>query len=207
MLQLKAIHKDTFSFLQKLSKLVYLNDFALAGGTSLALQLGHRISIDLDFFTLEIFDSLELLERLNKDLKISNATTAKNTLSLYIQFNGKNIKTEFLRHDYKLLKDHTEIGDIRLYSVEDIAAMKLNAIANRGSKKDFYDVFELLKSFSIVELIDFFKEKYSTLNAFTVIKSLYYFEDAELEPDPMSLNKVSWTKVKEKIKIEVNRNF
>lgn len=207
MLQLKTIHKDTYLLLQELSKLDYLKNFALAGGTSLALQLGHRISIDLDFFTLEKFDSVKLMGKLSDDFEIRNIVSAENTLSLYINYNNNNIKVEFLRHNYKQLNDFLKIDEIKLYAVEDIAAMKLNAIANRGSKKDFYDIYELNKSFSIIELVNFFKEKYANQNAFTVIKSLDYFEDADLEPDPMTLKDINWMQVKEKIKTEVIKNF
>lgn len=207
MLQLKTIDSDTYLLLQELSKSNYLNDFALAGGTSLALQIGHRISVDLGFFTLAAFDSVKLLDQLATDYNISNATVANNTLSLYINFNKNNIKVEFLRHDYTLLKNYLTSSNIRLYAIEDIAAMKLNAIANRGSKKDFYDVYELSKIYSIPELLDFFKEKYLDLNAFTVIKSLNYFEDADLEPDPMSLRDESWEMIKRKVRNKVNKSF
>ena len=207
MLQLKTIDPDTYLLLQQLSESDYLKDFALAGGTSLALQLGHRISIDLDFFTREVFDSLELLEKLEADYELSNVTTAKNSLSLYIFFNKKNIKVEFLRHNYKQLNNFLINNDISLYSIEDIAAMKLNAIANRGAKKDFFDIYELLKTYPITDLLDLFKEKYVSQNAFTVIKSLNYFIDADKEPDPMNLKTVSWNQVKERIKSEVNKNF
>jgi len=128
-------------------------------------------------------------------------------LSLFVEFNSQNIKVEFIRHNYKILNSFLEYENIRLYAVQDIAAMKLNAISNRGSKKDFYDVFELLKIYSINELVDFFKEKYDVFNAFTVIKSLNYYEDADLEPDPMMLKKTSWKEVKIKVTMEVNRNF
>lgn len=207
MLQLKSIHQDTFLLLQELSQLNYLNDFALAGGTSLALQLGHRISVDLDFFTLEEFDSQRLLEELRNDFVINNASTDKNTLSVFIEYHSQNIKVEFLRHNYKQLNKFLNIGNIRLYSIEDIAAMKLNAIANRGSKKDFYDIYELLKSFSLKDLLEMFKTKYQNYNEFTVIKSLNYFDDANIEPHPMSLRDESWEMIKEKICKEVRLNF
>ena len=207
MLQLRTIDSDTYSLLQELSGLDFLNDFSLAGGTSLALQLGHRISIDLDFFTLVEFDPEELLDQLRQSYKINNASLSTNTLSLYIRSNKKNIKVEFLRHNYKLLKKIQIVNNIRLYAIEDIAAMKLNAVANRGSKKDFYDIYQLLHKFSITELLDLFKEKYKSSNAFTVIKSLNYFEDADMEPDPMSLIDVDWNIIKKRLSKEVNENF
>lgn len=207
MFQLKSIDKDTFLLLKNLAQRDYVYDFSLAGGTALALQLGHRISIDLDFFTDKEFDSNQLLEQLKVDFIITNATTAKNTLNMFIDFQGKSIKVEFLRHHYPLIGDYINNDGLRLFSIKDIAAMKLNAIANRGSKKDFYDIYTLLLSHSITELIDFFKLKYQVINAFTVIKSLTYFEDAGLEPDPKTLEPITWEDVKRKIKMEVNRCF
>ena len=78
--------------------------------------------------------------------------------------------------------------------------MKLNAVANRGAKKDFYDIHALLSRFSLQELLDFFAKKYQTMNRFTVIKSLAYFDDADLEPDPMSLMAISWEQIKADMK-------
>lgn len=207
MLQLNTIHNNTYLLLEALSKRDYLKDFALAGGTSLALQLGHRISIDLDFFTLKEFNSEKLMDQLNSEFDIRDINLAKNTLNLNVHFNDQDIKVEFLRHNYMLLDKYLVVNNIRLYSIKDITAMKLNAIANRGSKKDFFDIYELLHKFLIVEMLDFFKEKYKNYNGFTVIKSLSYFEDANVEPDPMLINNVSWTQVKKRLISEVNNNF
>ena len=207
MLQLNTIHNNTYLVLEALSKRDYLKDFALAGGTSLALQLGHRISIDLDFFTLKEFNSEKLMDQLNSEFDIRDINLAKNTLNLNVHFNDQDIKVEFLRHNYMLLDKYLVVNNIRLYSIKDITAMKLNAIANRGSKKDFFDIYELLHKFLIVEMLDFFKEKYKNYNGFTVIKSLSYFEDANVEPDPMLINNVSWNQVKKRLITEVNNNF
>ena len=196
MLQLETIHPDTFGLLQKLSANDSLNGFALAGGTSLALQLGHRISIDLDFLSMQKFDSNSLLEKLDSQFDIENGATGKNSAALFINYKKTSIKTDFLRHRYPLLKPINRVEEIRLYSLEDIVAMKLNAIANRGAKKDFYDIYSLLDHFSMDTMLNFFREKYSKLNCMTVIKSLAYFDDAEFEPDPVTLTGVTWENVK-----------
>ncbi len=83
-----------------------------------------------------------------------------------------------------------------MYSLEDIAAMKLNAIANRGAKKDFYDIYSLLDCFEMDTMLNFFREKYQQMNDLTVVKSLVYFDDAELEPDPVTLLGITWESVK-----------
>jgi len=99
------------------------------------------------------------------------------------------------------LKSLLTTNGIRLFALEDIAAMKLNAVANRGAKKDFYDIHALLSRFSLPELLGFFEDKYQKMNSFTVTKSLAYFDDADLEPDPMSLMNLSWEQIKADLKL------
>jgi len=201
MLRLKTIHQDTFELLKELFAGNDLNAFALAGGTALALQLGHRISIDLDFLTGKEFDSFALFERLSESFDVENSSTARNSLSLFIKQQGSSVKTDFIRHNYPRLKSLLTTNGIRLFALEDIAAMKLNAVANRGAKKDFYDIHALLSRFSLPELLGFFEDKYQKMNSFTVTKSLAYFDDADLEPDPMSLMNLSWEQIKADLKL------
>lgn len=201
MLQLKTIHQDTFELLTELFAGNDLNAFALAGGTALALQLGHRISIDLDFLTGKEFDSFALFERLSESFDVENSSTARNSLSLFIKRQGSSVKTDFIRHNYPSLKPLLTANGIRLFALEDIAAMKLNAVANRGAKKDFYDIHALLSRFSLPELLGFFEDKYQKMNSFTVTKSLAYFDDADLEPDPMTLMNISWDQIKADLKL------
>jgi len=196
MLQLKTIHTDTLELLQKLSANDSLNAFALAGGTSLALQLGHRISIDLDFLSVQEFDSNVLLETLGTQFDVEHGATGKNSAAMFINYQKASIKTDFLCHNYSLLKPISNVEGVNLYSLEDIAAMKLNAIANRGAKKDFYDIYSLLNGFSMGTMLNFFVEKYKKMNDLTVVKSLVYFDDAELEPDPATLLGITWEDVK-----------
>ena len=200
MLQLKTIHKDTFSLLTALSARKDLNSFALAGDTALALHLGHRISIDLDFIPDQLFDSFALFETIGESFDRENSSTATNSLSLFIQWQGASVKVDFIRHNYPRLRPWLTASGIRLFSLEDIAAMKLNAIANRGAKKDFYDIHALLSCFSLPEMLSFFEEKYQKMNSFTVTKSLAYFDDADLEPDPLSLVAITWDQIKADMK-------
>ncbi len=196
MLQIKTIHAATFALLKNLSSMNELQPFALAGGTALALQLGHRISIDLDFITDQKFDSIALFERLSESFEIEKCATAPNSLSFFVNRQESSIKIDFIRHNYQTLQPIVNTADIRFFSLADIAAMKLNAVANRGAKKDFYDIHALLSRFSLCELLGFFEKKYSQMNSFTVIKSLVYFNDADLEPNPMSLTDITWDQVK-----------
>lgn len=171
-----------------------VNDFALAGGTSLALRLGHRISVDLDYFTESDFDPLTLAHNLSVGPECITGQ-AKRTLQLRIH----QVKVEFLKHSYRQIAPHDSIETIRMWSLPDVAAMKLNAIANRGSKKDFYDIVALLDQYPLETMLSFYKEKYNPASLLMVIRSLSWFDDADQEPDPVILNGQTWSLIKEKI--------
>jgi hypothetical protein len=203
MLQLKTIHKDTFDLLEMLSEREELRYFSLADGTALALLLGHRVSVDLDFFTNCEFESSELLENLSGHFDIQDCSSSINSLSLSINHQRSSVKIDCIRHNYQILDPIIVAGKIRIFSLKDIAAMKLNAIANRGAKKDFYDIFALLTKFTLPELIGFFEQKYQKMNSFTVTKSLIYFDDADMDPDPISMMGMTWEDIKIGIKMKL----
>lgn len=98
MLQLKTINKDTLGLLKEISAIKEFDFFALAGGTSLSLQLEHRISIDLDFFTTEEFKADELIPILKQNFIINDVSSGINSLSLFIKYNSQIVKVDFLRH-------------------------------------------------------------------------------------------------------------
>jgi len=185
-----------------------LQDFFLVGGTALALQLGHRISKDIDLFTQKDFDTKKLFSKLNKQFEISDLTEDNNTLNFNIIFPEKSdnsIKIDLIKYSYPLINPIFEIDKIRLLSVEDIIPMKLSAVTGRGSKKDFYDIFYLLKLYSFNKMFELFKKKFPNTNEFHILKSLTYFEDADIEPNPQMTEKTNWNIVKTKIKEETNR--
>src|SRR5205807_9210242 len=126
MLQLSAVRSDTLGLLDELMQIEFLKHFHLVGGTALALHFGHRLSEDIDLFTQEEFDYKQVIGelRLNYDQLILE-NEAKNTLMVRI----KGIKVDFIRHNYPLLKPPIIENDYRLWSIQDISAMKLNAIA------------------------------------------------------------------------------
>jgi len=172
--------------------------FSLAGGTSLALRFGHRVSVDLDFFTVEEFDAEALLRQLELPRECV-VDRASGTLQLLWQ----GVKIDFLRHAYPLLETPVVLDGIGMLALPDVAAMKLNAITNRGSKKDFFDLTMLLESRNLPELLDAYCRKYSVSNKFMAIRSLAWFDDAEAEPDPESLAILSWPAVKATISAAV----
>lgn len=190
MLRFDAVPESLRLLLPQLASLAANLGFALGGGTSLALRLGHRLSVDLDFFTAHEFAP----EVLWDSLKIDGATVigqATNTLTLEKQ----GVKLDFLRHAYRVLEPVEWIDGVPLISLPDTVAMKLNALANRGSKKDFFDFFELLDHLTLSQMLEYYSAKYPASDPFIVIRSLVWFEDAEVEPDPISLKNVTWAAV------------
>ena len=112
----------------------------------------------------------------------------------------QSVKVDFIRFRYPFIRPIVDIDGIRILSVEDIAPMKLDAVAGRGKKKDFYDLYFLLKTFTLKQLLELYSEKYKHQSDFHVIRSLSYFEDADSDPDPIVFQKdLTWETVKTKI--------
>lgn len=199
MLHFDVIPEPVRDALSRLVASPALEGFALAGGTSLALRFGHRVSVGLDFFTRDAFDPGSL----RGSLPLEATEVARTEGSLTLDAGGT--KLDFLRHDYPLLGPVESLDGVRLMSVRDVSAMKLYAIANRGSKKDFYDLVTLLDRLPLAELLEAFEEKYENSDRFVVLRSLAWFEDAEAEPDPVSLTGVKWTDVKRAIGAAIRR--
>lgn len=174
-----------------------LQQFYLVGGTSLALQLGHRFSIDLDLFTTEPFDKQALLEILFASFEeVSLESEGTSMLITSIE----QVKVDFVKMSYPVLFPTLEIEGVRLLDIKDIAPMKLKAIAQRGSKKDFYDMYFLLELLPLSEMLHLFLEKFKQQEIFHVIKSLTYFEDAEQYPDPFVFDTtITWVDVKKRV--------
>jgi predicted nucleotidyltransferase component of viral defense system len=201
MLQLSAVEPGTLDCLNEVMNLDYLQNFYLVGGTALALQIGHRLSEDLDLFTLESFDYQKLLDKLSQTfLACEIVNESDNTLMVKL----RGVKVDFIRYNYRLLQPVIVEENIRMWSKQDIAAMKLSAIAGRGAKKDFYDLYFLLQEFSIAELFDFYKQKYNQQQVFHLVRSIQYFDDAEGDIDPVVFNKLRWVEVKSFIEKSVN---
>lgn len=188
--------------LKDLMSMPELSQFGLVGGTNLSLRFGHRLSIDLDLFTNEPFDSEKTYNILEARFSnIQQASQSDTMLFFYIN----EVKIDMVLLPYPYLNPVEEIEGIRLVSVEDIAAMKLSAIARRGVKKDFWDIAELLDEFSLDEMIGFYKAKYSSRDIFHLLRSLVYFDDAEAQKDPDPIKKVTWNQVKHKVQRAVER--
>lgn len=171
------------------------HEMRLVGGTALALQYGHRNSIDLDFFgKLDASDD-EILSVLNQynDLEILKES---DKIKIY-KISG--IKVDFVSYDYPWLDNVVCEDGIRLASTKDIGAMKIYAAEGRGSKKDFIDIYYLLKRFSLEELLSFYKSKYPNHSEFVALRSLTYFSDAETYPMPLMFTDDNWETMKNEI--------
>ena len=206
MLQYGIVNKSTLELLKELMTMPELKDFFLVGGTALALRLGHSISIYHALFTMNAFNPESLLTGIKAKFAVTEVEESKNTLNLSIEFpknSGNNVKIDLIRYAYPLIKPVAEIDGIRLLETEDIIPMKLSAVAARGSKKDFYDIYFLLKHYTLDEMFGFFDRKYDNMNKFHIIKSLTYFDDAENETDPVTMKKITWEEVKRAILLEV----
>ena len=202
MLHTQTVTGATLGLLKKLMSLPELSQFGLVGGTNLSLRFGHRISIDLDLFTNEPFNTETTYNQLEARFSnILQASQSETMLFLYIN----EVKIDMVLLPYPFLNPMEKIEDIRLVSLEDIAAMKLSAIARRGVKKDFWDIAELLDVFSLDEMMEFYKAKYSSRDIFHLLRSLVYFNDAEPQKNPDPLKKITWNQVKSKVQKAVKR--
>ncbi|MCD8042771.1 MAG: nucleotidyl transferase AbiEii/AbiGii toxin family protein [Tannerellaceae bacterium] len=196
MLQTKTLFPSTLELLIKLQSFPLFSQLRLVGGTALALQLGHRLSVDLDFFGRISAGLQDILAVLHE--QGLSVTTLHNTTKIHV-FTINNIKVDFVDYPYPWLEDAIIENGIVLAGMKDIAAMKLSAITNRGTKKDFIDMYFLLQHFSLQEMIGFYTKRFNDDNIFPVIKSLSYFEDAEEEPMPKMLIPTAWEDVKFKL--------
>ena len=201
MLHYKSVSAELLELLEFIMNQREFNEFNLVGGNSLALQMGHRISIDIDLFGASEIDEDLFLEVLKKFGTVQVIKKSKNILICSV--NG--IKVDFVNYQYRLLESTLLEENIRLVKKKDIAAMKVNAIAGRGSIKDFIDVYFLLNEFSINEMIGFYLQKYPDGSEFMVRKSLTYFDDADTEEAPILFHDISWSEIKKTILLSIDK--
>jgi len=189
-----------------LSSLPFIQQFYLAGGSGCALHLGHRISQDLDFFSRKEFSHFEIQESLKNHgdfmADYSDARTLAGRLN--------TTKISFFYYGYPLIRDLQIYRGLNLASLEDIGCMKIDTISSRGKKRDFVDLYFILKykDMSLKEYFSLFDAKYRSenYNLYHVLKSLVYFEDAEKDPDLRMLVEFSWKDLKSFFRQQV-KNF
>ena len=183
--------------LELLNSKKVLSKFYLAGGSALALQIGERISYDLDFFSQYEFEPQKLLDSIKDIFKTQRVEMTDGSLKLFT----KEIEVSFFFYEYPLIFKKIEYKNMYLAGIGDIALMKIIAIGNRGVRKDFYDLYFILKKYySIKDLFNIFDKKFgvNTFNQFHYLKSLIYFDNADNDKGVINLvsSKVSWDEVK-----------
>ena len=204
MLYYETIAPATLELLTTLQQIQGIRNTRLVGGTALALHIGHRTSVDLDLFTVDPEDDfLSVIAAIkNKGYQLDIQKQSTNILLAMIN----DIKVDIVNYPYPWLLPEVREANISLASVKDIAAMKLSAITNRGTKKDFIDLWYLLKIYSLEEMLEFYRQKYDTSASFMVLKSLTWFDDAENEVQPRMFDQnFDWKNVKSTINAEVKK--
>lgn len=195
------------ALLELLSRIAEVRTFYLARGTALALYLGHRRSRDFDFFRPKEFAPQELLSVLRETGELDVLLEAAGTLTVAL----RGTPTSFFRYDYPLLRPlHESLWDLLLADPEDIAAMKPAALAGRGSRKDFVDLyFHARRIVPLEQVFELFREKYRgvSVDPYHLLRSLTFFDDAEAEAMPELLAEVTWEEIKAFFRAEVARLF
>lgn len=192
MLSYQTVEPHTLELLKQLMQASLLRQTRLVWGTALALQYGHRSSVDLDLFGI--------MEATTEEL--SQVLSQMGTITLFGQskmikgFAVDGIKIDIVNYAYPWLEPAVVEDGLRLASPADIAAMKIYAIENRGSRKDFIDMYFLLKHYSLDEILSFYKRKYPEHSEFVALRSLTYFEDAESFAMPKMFTDLNWEELK-----------
>ena len=193
MLQLQTVAPDTLELLKTIASKPEMKGFRLVGGTALALQYGHRQSVDLDFFGSPLASQEDTIDMLSS---LGNITIHNRTDKI-LQVVLRGIKVDVIDYSRYGWIDTPVVDDgIVLASPRDIAAMKINAIEGRGSRKDFVDIYMLLQHYTLSELLDFYSMKYPNYSIFRALLSLTYFDDAETQAMPKIFIPQTWEVIK-----------
>jgi len=173
-----------------------LKSFSLVGGTALALRYGHRSSVDLDLFSHEILNYPQIIDELEASFRnrfIYKQQQIKSGIFCFID----DIKVDIVHFPHEPIADIEDWDTIRMYSSADISAMKIQAILGRAQKKDFWDLYELLRHYPLQQLIDWHKQKYpGQMLAISIPHALTYFVDAEESESPVSTKNQTWESIK-----------
>lgn len=194
MLHVETVLKSTLDLLKELQSIPDLADMRLVGGTSLALQLGHRASIDLDLFGR--FDPSKSFRRV---LQVAghevDGTETGDVQTLLVD----GVKVDLVNYPYAWISQAVTEEGVSLAGMDDIVAMKLSAAANRGKKKDFLDIATLLDKYSLAEMFVRYQTKFEVKEIAFALRGLTYFEDAEDDPMPKMFSEMTWPQAKSRV--------
>lgn len=199
MLHKETVGKSTLDLLNRLMLDQLLKEFVLVGGTALALQIGHRISIDIDMFSVTPFDASDLADHLRINYRFELDFISNNTIKGEVE----GIQLDLIAHQYPWLEKHVEFENIRLAGLTDIAAMKLNAISGNGTRlKDFIDIAFLSSEISLSQMLTGYEKKYNS-NTIVPLKAIVYYDDINFnEPIKMSCNNpFQWKKIMKRLQL------
>lgn len=196
MLSIQTVQPDTLELLKAISAQPEVKELRLVGGTALALQYGHRQSVDLDFFGRLPEDKDELIDVVRR----VGDVTVLNRSKIILQMVVNQVKVDFVDYSRYPWIDEPILGDgFVLASDKDIAAMKINAIMGRGTRKDFIDLYLLLQHYSLTQIMDFYRQKYPEFSEYRALLSMTYFDDAEMQDLPLMFIKTPWESMKTSI--------
>jgi hypothetical protein len=202
-MHLSVLSGEAKKTVEILSKQKFISSFYLAGGTACAVYIGHRISEDLDFFSINDFSHFEIQNTLKARGRF--IVDYSDTRTLTGRFD--QTKISFFHYEYPLLADTHDFLNIKFSSLKDIGCMKIDAISSRGCRRDFVDLYFILKDLkmNLEKFIMFFHEKYGkeNYNLIHILKSLVYFKDADNEPELKMLHQYSWANVKDFFKKQI----
>ena len=201
MLHAETVLDSTLDLLKDLQSIPELGDLRLVGGTALALQIGHRTSVDLDLFG-SFDDSLSFKQIISDRGHRVEGDIEGVVQSLKID----GVKVDLVNYKYPWIAPSLECQGMRLASIDDIMPMKLSAAVNRGRKKDFIDIAVLLEHWTLAEMFERYQRKFSVSEVGNALRGLTYFDDAEDDPEPKMFVDLSWNKVKDRIRNAV-RDF
>ena len=190
----ETITPQTADTLRALHTHAALGSFYLAGGTGLALRMGHRLSVDLDFFAPDRFNEEDVIQEIEAMPEFALVERGPHTAHATI----RGIKVSLLGYPYPLLFPCERFLDTPVADPRDIACMKITAIASRGTKRDFVDLYVASRAFGLDHILGRFHEKYARTgyNRMHILKSLTFFDDAEKDPMPHMLVPITWPEVR-----------
>ena len=194
---INTLNEAALRILKKVAQLPQIPDFYLAGGSAAALHLGHRVSVDLDFFTEhESYESESLIQSIQSVGNLKLQQQSRGTLVALLD----NVQISFFTYPYALLEVPGNLEGVRIASLLDISLMKIIAISQGGKMRDFVDLYFLCQEkFTLVDLLSCIPRKYPTVTypSYHLLRSLVYFTDAEEDVPPRALIEWDWNEIKE----------
>ncbi len=199
MLYKNTVAQSILDLIKLLCKSNCLNDFFLVGGTALSLQIGHRVSIDLDFFSASSFDVQALDDELSNTFSFKKLFLEKNTIKGTID----GVFIDIMSHRYPLIEPLLIEDNMRMAGLTEISAMKLNAIIGSGQRlKDFVDIAYLSSFVSLNTMISAYKSKYGNISEIIILKALIFFDEIDFDVEiDMAGKSFHWEKIAKRLEL------